>query len=106
MGQMGSWIFDEPSRPSWHNASLIVIDYRAMVPPELFESRVQTIIDNIHAAPTIDGISQVLLPGEREWRNYWRAKAEGIVMPPDVVAKLSEAACYVDLSLPWPRSAA
>jgi ureidoglycolate dehydrogenase (NAD+) len=96
--QVGSWIFDAPSRPSWHNASFIAIDIAAMVPPELFEQRLRKLIDEIHGAATADGIERVMLPGEREWDQHRRAQSEGIILPPDVFAKLSQAAAYVGLS--------
>lgn len=90
--EIGSWIFDEPSKPSRHNASFIAIDIAAMVPREQFEQRLRKLIDEIHAAPTADGVERVLLPGEREGNLLRRAQAEGIALPADVVAKLETVA--------------
>ncbi|MCX7418871.1 MAG: Ldh family oxidoreductase [Planctomycetia bacterium] len=87
--QVGSWIFDEPSKPSLHNAAFIAIDVAAIAPPEEFAARVQSLIDEIHQAPTADGIDRVLLPGEREWNLYHTATNHGIDLPADVVAKLT-----------------
>ncbi|MFO0937154.1 MAG: Ldh family oxidoreductase [Gemmataceae bacterium] len=87
-GQVGSWMFDEASRPSWHNASFTVIDVAAMSPLGEFQQRIQRLIDEIHAAPTADGVERVLLPGEREWQNYHRSQSRGIPLPPDVRDKL------------------
>ena len=95
--QVGSWIFDDPARPSWHNASFIAMDVGAMVPRDQFERRLQALIDEIHAAPTAEGVEGILLPGEREWRNFHRVQSEGIDLPPDVVEKLSQAAACVGL---------
>lgn len=95
--QVGSWIFDDPARPSWHNASFIAIDVAAMVPRDQFERRLQALIDEIHAAPTAEGVERILLPGEREWENFHRVQSEGIDLPPDVVEKLSQAAACVGL---------
>ena len=52
----------------------------------------------IHAAPTADGVERVLFPGEREWTLHRQAQATGIDLPPDVVAKLSQAAEIVGLA--------
>lgn len=93
--EVGSWIFDEPSKPSWHNASFVVIDVGAMAPREQFDARLRKLIDEIHSAATAAGISRVLLPGEREWNNRRRALEAGIPLPPDVVAKLAEAEIHV-----------
>ena len=100
--EIGSWIFDEPSLPSGHNGSFIAIDIGSMVPPEQFERRLRALVDEIHAAPTADGIERVLLPGEREWNVHRRAQVEGIDLPADVVEKLTQAAVQLGLSSPFP----
>ncbi len=86
--QVGSWMFDEASRPSWHNASFTVIDIATMTSPGEFQQRLNELINEIHAAPTAEGIDRVLLPGEREWNNYRHALAHGIDLPDDVRVKL------------------
>lgn len=90
--QVGSWMFDPPSSPSWHNASFTVIDVHAMTAPGEFDRRLRALINELHAAPTATGVAQVLLPGEREWQHYHHAKVHGIALPPDVVEKLQLAA--------------
>jgi LDH2 family malate/lactate/ureidoglycolate dehydrogenase len=96
--QVGSWIFDEPSRPSWHNASFTVIDVAAMSSPGDFQRRLGDLITELHAAPTAEGIDRVLLPGEREWNNYHRALVEGIDLPADVLEKLRHSAALTGVS--------
>lgn len=104
--QVGSWIFDPPNRPSWHNASFTVIDVAAISPPGEFRQRLGRLIDELHAAPTAAGVERVLLPGEREWNNRRRALAHGILLPADVLDKLRQAsdATGVPLDFPAPRS--
>ena len=51
-----------------------------------FNVRMQSLIDEIHAAPTATGIASVLLPGEREFQNARNAAQHGIN-----VRRLSEA---------------
>jgi ureidoglycolate dehydrogenase (NAD+) len=89
--QIGSWIFDAGDCPSWHNAGFIVLDVAAIAPREVFDRRLKGLIQEIHSAPTVDGVEQVLLPGEREWANYRHAMEFGIELPDDVVQKLHEA---------------
>ncbi len=86
--QVGSWLFDEPSRPSWHNAGMVVIDVKTIEDPQLFAQRLAGLRDEIHAVPTAAGVSRVMLPGEREWENLQRARSAGIELPKDVVEKL------------------
>jgi ureidoglycolate dehydrogenase (NAD+) len=97
--QVGSWIFDEPSRPSWHNASFTVIDVYAISTAGEFQRRLGELINELHAAPTADGVERVLLPGEREWNNYRRALDRGIELPSDVVEKLRLSAELTGISL-------
>lgn len=89
--QVGSWIWDEGSRPSWHNASFTVIDVAAMTSASDFQQRIGKLIDELHNAPTAVGVERVLLPGEREWANQRRALVEGIELPVDVQEKLRQA---------------
>lgn len=86
--EIGSWIFDEPSKPSWHNASFIAIDVATIAPPDQFEQRLRKLIDEIHAVPTAEGVARVLLPGEREGTLLRQARTVGITLPADVLAKL------------------
>jgi ureidoglycolate dehydrogenase (NAD+) len=104
--QVGSWIFDSQSRPSWHNASFLAMDVGALVPREQFDERLRTLIKEIHAAPTAEGVERVLLPGEREWSNRRRALEAGIDLPADVVEKLGLASSLTGVSPPWPSSGA
>lgn len=99
--QVGSWIFDEPARPSWHNASFMVIDIAAMQPRDEFDNRIRQLIDELHAAPTAEGVERVLLPGEREWAHYHRSLARGIPLPADVGEKLRQASEMTGVPLEW-----
>jgi ureidoglycolate dehydrogenase (NAD+) len=98
--QVGSWIFDDPSLPSHHNASFIAIDVAAMAPPEQFEQRLQRLIDEIHATKTATGVERVLLPGEREWALHKKAQTAGIILPPDVIEKVILAASHAGIECP------
>lgn len=98
--QVGSWIFDDPGRPSWHNASFTVIDIAAISPRDDFDRRLRTLIDELHAAPAAEDVERVLLPGEREWSRYRSAKDHGIVLPPDVAEKLRQASELTGVQLP------
>jgi LDH2 family malate/lactate/ureidoglycolate dehydrogenase len=103
--QVGSWMFDEPSRPSWHNASFTVWNVSAMTSEEAFQSRLRHLVDEIHAARTADGVARVLLPGEREWEHRRRSVRGGIPLPADVTAKLRSIAEETGLCPDWLRSA-
>ena len=103
--QVGSWMFDEPARPSWHNASFTVWNVAAMTSEAEFQQRLRHLVDEIHAAPTADRVERVLLPGEREWEHRRRAVRNGIPLPADVLAKLRSISEETGLSPAWLRSA-
>ena len=98
--QVGSWMFDPASRPSWHNASITVFHVDAMTNRADFNARMKTLIDEIHAAPAADGVESVLLPGEREWKNSAAAHRDGIPLPEDVRTKLREASEIAGIVFP------
>lgn len=99
--QVGSWMFDDPKLPSYHNASFTVIDVEAIAGRDVFAQRMNRLIDEIHAAPTSADVSQVLLPGEREWKEYHRALREGVHLPSDVIEKLRLATDFCGLKPDW-----
>jgi ureidoglycolate dehydrogenase (NAD+) len=86
--QIASWMFGDPSVPTHHGACFLAIDVEAIAGGEELARRVRALEDEIHGAPTADGVDRVLLPGEREWSNRRRALADGIAMPADVVTAL------------------
>jgi len=58
----------------------------------------ETLVDEIHAAPRAEGVERLYVPGEMEWERHQRAMQEGIHLPPDVVASLAEAARMTGLN--------
>lgn len=99
--QVGDWMWDDLTRPTGHGAAFLAIDVATIAPPAEFAARVEALVDEIHAAPTADGVERVQLPGEREWAQHRRALAEGILLPPDVVERVREAAALVALAPDW-----
>jgi ureidoglycolate dehydrogenase (NAD+) len=84
-------MFDPADQSTGHNAGFVVIDARAIAEPADYDRKLKKLIDEIHAAPTAEGVERVLLPGEREWAHYRRAMEEGVKLPDDVCQKLDEA---------------
>lgn len=61
----------------------------------------QHIADEIHPAPTVEGVEKVLLPGDREWRLREEAEAHGMVLPADVIAKHQELVKLTGVKASW-----
>lgn len=86
--QVGSWLFDTTDKPSNHCASFMAVDVATIGSAESFNSRLEALIQEIHEAPTAEGVDRIYLPGEREWERMHQAKTEGIPLPADVLEKL------------------
>ncbi|MBS0203845.1 MAG: Ldh family oxidoreductase [Planctomycetes bacterium] len=99
--QVGSWIWGDSTQPTGHGAAFIAIDIATMGPRDVFEQRITGLIQEIHAAPTADGVERVLVPHEREWNLRRQALVEGIQLPSDVVGKLAGLADDIDLHPAW-----
>jgi LDH2 family malate/lactate/ureidoglycolate dehydrogenase len=94
-----SWMLADASLPTGHGGAFLAIDPRCIVPEGTFTSRVDALIDEIHAAPKAEGSERIYVPGEREWDNYQRASNEGIALPSDVWESLQSAAKLSNLDL-------
>jgi LDH2 family malate/lactate/ureidoglycolate dehydrogenase len=60
---------------------MIALNIPNFVAPEQFVSETKEMCDSLNATPTIDGVSQVLLPGEPEMRTRRERLASGIPIP-------------------------
>lgn len=98
---VGSWLFDDPSKPSHHTASFTAIDVSVITDADRFDQQLQTLIDQIHNAPRAEGSAGVLLPGEREWSRFHESKSSGIPLPIDVLDKLRLVAQATGITADW-----
>ena len=97
--RVGTWMWDDGTKPTNHGAAFLAIDTNAIMPAAEFACRMETLVDEIHAAPRADGVDRLFVPGEIEWERHARAMQEGIQLPPDVVTSLQEAAQMTGLNL-------
>ncbi len=97
--RVGNWMWDDGTQPTNHGAAFLAINANSIMPGTQFERRLEALIDEIHAAPRADGVERLFVPGEIEWERRARALKEGIVLPPDVVASLQEAAGMTGLRM-------
>ena len=96
---VGSWLWDDGTKPTDHGAGFIAIDVNSIMPAAKFTQRIEDLVEEIHKAPRADGTDRIYVPGEMEWERCDRAMREGIVLPSDVVASLQEAAMMSGLDL-------
>ena len=60
---------------------LMALNIARFVPPEQFASEANELYDSLKTTPTIEGFSEVLVPGEPEMRSRRQRTAAGIPMP-------------------------
>jgi LDH2 family malate/lactate/ureidoglycolate dehydrogenase len=68
----------------------IAIDINRFIPIELFKERMDRYISEIKAEPKADGVDEILIPGELEFRKTLERKQNGIELPAKVVKELDE----------------
>jgi len=95
--QVGSWLFDDGTKPTDHGAAFLAIHTDAIMPIARFDARIDKLIDEIHAGPTAAGCERLLVPGEREWAHRRSALEHGLELPGDVVSVLADLAADLDM---------
>lgn len=98
---VGSWLFGDLAQATDHGGAFLVIDVEQILGGNAFRSRIDALIDEIHAAPTADGCTGIEVPGEREWRSRQRALAAGIDLPEDVRYVLRELCATLEIADPF-----
>ena len=86
MGEVHSWVADDPEPPNQGHAFL-ALDIGAMMPRDEFFARMATLSTAIKGADSAAG-GTIYLPGEMEWQRREQALAEGIALPEDVLISL------------------
>jgi ureidoglycolate dehydrogenase (NAD+) len=94
--QVKSWVLDT-SEPTNEGHAFMALDVAAMMPPEVFQARMEGFIREIREAPKAKGADRIYLPGEMEWDRREAALAQGMAMPPYVLDSLRGLAADVEL---------
>lgn len=96
--RVGTWMWDDGTQPTHHGAAFLAIATDTIMPAPQFARRIETLVDEIHAAPRAEGVERLYVPGEMEWERHARAMQEGLRLPADVLASLQEAAKMTGLN--------
>ncbi|HUX19224.1 MAG TPA: Ldh family oxidoreductase [Acidithiobacillus sp.] len=94
--QVKSWVLDTPE-PTDEGHAFMALDVAAMMPPEIFQARMEGFIREIREAPKAMGAERIFLPGEMEWERREAALAQGMIMPAYVLESLRGLAVDVGL---------
>ena len=94
--QVKSWVLDT-KEPTDEGHAFMAIDVAAMMPPQVFQARMEGFVREIRDAPKAKGAERIYLPGEMEWERRDAALVRGMVMPPYVLESLRGLAADVQL---------
>ncbi|MCE7984001.1 MAG: Ldh family oxidoreductase [Caldilinea sp. CFX5] len=85
-----------------HNQNSVVaaIDIGLFTDLDSYKAQIDELIDNLKALPTAEGATEVMMPGEPEYRTLADRTAHGIPLPLGTVVRLREAATRFQLPLP------
>jgi LDH2 family malate/lactate/ureidoglycolate dehydrogenase len=88
---------DDHWRPQGVSLFLLAVDAAAALPDGTFASRVDQLIDQMHASRPAAGVERVTVPGERSHATAAARRRDGIPLPAELVAQLDELATGLDL---------
>jgi LDH2 family malate/lactate/ureidoglycolate dehydrogenase len=93
-----------PDQRSGCGHLLLTIDVEAMMPPEEFAARMETLIAEVKAVPAAPGVEEIFFPGELEDRNTARHQRTGIAVADNTWNSLARLAEEAGVSMPEPIS--
>ena len=91
MSGVHSWN-TQPGRDADTGHCFIVVNPAFFGGKDAFKERIDAMIDELKRCPTVDGVKEVLYPGELEWRREAIALAEGVELPEASEKELARAA--------------
>ncbi|MCL4515518.1 MAG: Ldh family oxidoreductase [Firmicutes bacterium] len=81
-------LYDDFSKPQRSGHFFLAIDIGHLMPPELFQPRMDEIVGQIKTSKPARGVEQVLIPGEPEFAAERKRRREGIELVPKVREEL------------------
>ena len=101
LSQVKSWNLDMAT-PNNVGHAFIAIDVGQMMDKAEFESRMDALCSELHAAKRAAGTNQIFMPGEMEWAKYDKAVAANAIELSDaMVANMEKLAEQFHLELNW-----
>lgn len=91
-----TWISDTAT-PTNAGHAFVVLDVECFMDRAEFYTRMQALIDEMHAAEPAPGTDRVLVPGELEHRSEQRARSDGLELERVIWDHLEEVARLLDL---------
>ncbi len=85
-------LYDQGDRAQNVGHFFLALDVEAFMPLATFHERMDQMIHEVRAQPRQPGIDRIYVPGEREYEQAERTRAEGVALPSSGVRELDELA--------------
>ena len=83
-------MFEDPTKPSGVGYFMGAIDISRFVPLEVFKTRADEMYEEIKSSPAAPGFSEIMIPGEIEYRMEQKNMLEGIDISEAILKELAE----------------
>ena len=89
----------QPGRDADTGHCFIVVNPAFFGGMEAFRDRIDAMVDELKACPPAEGVTEVLYPGELEWRREEAALRDGVTLPEASEKELARAAAMVGIEM-------
>ena len=98
---LGPCLHDQdPPLPYTQNSVVAAINIGSFTDPDGYRQNIDTLVAGLKGLPTVEGVDEVLVPGEPENKIYDDRTRNGIPLPPGLVQKLRDVGQLLDIALP------
>lgn len=84
-----SWV-ESPEEPQNLGHYFLLIDTKKLGSADWLSARMNDFSEILHSTPPIDPHAPVLMPGDIEYKNFERARQEGVWIDPSMIKKLED----------------
>ena len=98
---LGPCLHDQdPPLPFTQNSVVAAINIGSFTDPDGYRQNIDTLVAGLKGLPTVEGVDEVLVPGEPENKVSEERTRNGIPLPPGTAQKLRDVAQRFDIPLP------
>ena len=90
-----------PPTPDDSSFTMIALDPRRFLSAEEYAEKAESLVRQLKAVPPAPDVEEILLPGERGWRETEQRREHGIPLPEDTMESLDTVAVELDVATPW-----
>lgn len=103
-GQHGPWLppmYGDYMNPQGIGHFVLAVNVEAFLPLEQFREEMDRFVVRVKASERSEGVEEIFVPGEIEFRRRESALREGVALPPEVVAELKALGQQLGITVPF-----